>query len=205
MNSSTVYFATSYITDALDDMLKALNALIPELSSYPVSKTQFEWNEEPGGTVWTLSKIVDSLHVQITSFEDLRNKKQQVIELDEKCSIVEFTGAILPKIGGAILIITGVWLMIITQMGLSQMWLNISVLLSLLLVAMIDGLIGPRIKKIMLIASISQGKQKKLPSLFTIGPPVTSQIEGTWQTWQTYADVRYLVDDAPWGDLVRSR
>jgi len=95
MNSSTVYFATSYITDALDDMLKALNALIPELSSYPVSKTQFEWNEEPGGTVWTLSKIDDSLHVQITSFEDLRNKKQQVIELDETCSIVEFTGAVV--------------------------------------------------------------------------------------------------------------
>lgn len=66
--------------------------------------------------------------------------------------------AILPKIGGAVLIITGVWLMIITKMGLSQMWLNISILLSLLMVATIDGLIGPRIKKIMQIVSISQGE-----------------------------------------------
>lgn len=72
--------------------------------------------------------------------------------------------AILPKIGGAVLIITGVWLMIITQMGLSQMWLNISVLLSLLMVATIDGLIGPRIKKIMQIASISQGKGDEVPA-----------------------------------------
>ncbi|WNR46892.1 hypothetical protein [Paenibacillus roseipurpureus] len=96
MNSSTVYFSTSYITDALNDMLKAINALIPEVSPYSVSRVQFEWNEEPGGTVWTLSKIDnDSLRVQIISFENLRNKKQKVIELDETCSILEFTGAVV--------------------------------------------------------------------------------------------------------------
>ncbi|WP_309244742.1 DUF2269 family protein [Cohnella silvisoli] len=72
--------------------------------------------------------------------------------------------AILPKIGGAVLIITGVWLIIITKMGLSQMWLNISILLSLLMVATIDGLIGPRIKKIMQIVSISQGKGDEVPA-----------------------------------------
>ncbi|RCW42409.1 DUF2269 family protein [Paenibacillus prosopidis] len=72
--------------------------------------------------------------------------------------------AILPKIGGAVLIITGVWLMIITKMGLSQMWLNISILLSLLMVATIEGLIGPRMKKIMEIVSISQNKGDEVPS-----------------------------------------
>lgn len=72
--------------------------------------------------------------------------------------------AILPKIGGAVLIITGVWLMIITKMGLSQMWLNISILLSLLMVATIDGLIGPRIKNIMQIVSISQGEGDEVPA-----------------------------------------
>lgn len=61
-----------------------------------VSETQFEWNEEPGGTVWTLSKINDdSLRVQIMSFVDLRNKKKQVIELDETGSILEFTRAVV--------------------------------------------------------------------------------------------------------------
>ncbi len=72
--------------------------------------------------------------------------------------------AILPKIGGTVLIITGVWLMIITRMGLSQMWLNISVLLSLLMIATIDGLLGPRIKKIMQMASISQGNGDEVPA-----------------------------------------
>jgi uncharacterized membrane protein len=72
--------------------------------------------------------------------------------------------AILPKIGGAVLIITGVWLMIITKMGLSQMWLNISILLSLLMVATIEGLIGPRMKKIMEIVSISQCKGDEVSS-----------------------------------------
>ncbi|MCF6410275.1 DUF2269 family protein [Pseudalkalibacillus salsuginis] len=72
--------------------------------------------------------------------------------------------AILPKIGGAVLIITGGWLMIITKMGLSQMWLNISILLSLLMVATIEGLIEPRMKKIMEIVSISQSKGDEVPS-----------------------------------------
>lgn len=72
--------------------------------------------------------------------------------------------AILPKIGGTVLIITGVWLMIITKMGLSQMWLNISILLSLLMVVTIEGLIGPRMKKIMEIVSISQSKGDELPA-----------------------------------------
>ncbi|WP_102710953.1 DUF2269 family protein [Paenibacillus castaneae] len=72
--------------------------------------------------------------------------------------------ALLPKIGGAVLIITGVWLMIITKMGLSQMWLNISILLSLLMVATIEGLIGPRMKKIMEIVSIIQSKGDEVPS-----------------------------------------
>ncbi|MBD2871935.1 DUF2269 family protein [Paenibacillus arenilitoris] len=72
--------------------------------------------------------------------------------------------AILPKIGGAVLIITGVWLMIITKTGLSQMWLNLSILLSLLMVATIEGLIGPRMKRIMELVSISQSKGDEIPS-----------------------------------------
>ncbi|AZU62473.1 DUF2269 family protein [Neobacillus mesonae] len=74
--------------------------------------------------------------------------------------------AIIPKIGGAILIITGVWLMIITKMGLSQMWLNVSFLLSLLMVVMIDGLIEPRMKKIIKIVSESQDQGNEIPAEF---------------------------------------
>ncbi len=74
--------------------------------------------------------------------------------------------AIIPKIGGAVLIITGVWLMIITKMGFSQMWLNVSFLLSLLMVVMIDGLIEPRMKKIIKIVSESQDQGNEIPAEF---------------------------------------
>ncbi|WP_409276165.1 DUF2269 family protein [Neobacillus sp. SCS-31] len=72
--------------------------------------------------------------------------------------------AFFPKIGGVMLVITGIWLMIITNMGWSEMWLNISILLSLLMVVIIDGLIGPRIKKIMKIVSLSQTKGDEVPA-----------------------------------------
>ncbi|MEH7237663.1 DUF2269 family protein [Bacillus sp. JJ1562] len=71
---------------------------------------------------------------------------------------------IIPKIGGAVLIITGVCLMIITKMGLSQMWLNVSILLSLLMVVMIDGLIEPRMKKIKTIVSEGQEQDNEIPT-----------------------------------------
>ncbi|MFD0697661.1 DUF2269 family protein [Paenibacillus sp. GCM10027628] len=74
--------------------------------------------------------------------------------------------AIMPKIGGAVLILTGVWLMIITKMGLSQMWLNVSILLSLLMVVMIDGWIEPRMKKIIKIISESQDQGNEIPAEF---------------------------------------
>lgn len=74
--------------------------------------------------------------------------------------------AIMPKIGGAVLVLTGVWLMIITKMGLSQIWLNVSILLSLLMVVMIDGWIEPRMKKIIKIISESQEQGNDIPDEF---------------------------------------
>lgn len=95
INSAIAYFEASYITDALYDMLKAVSSLVPEVSPYPVSMAQFEWNEEPGGTVWTLSKIaLISLHVQIKSYQDLRSKRNEIIALDETCTIHEFISTI---------------------------------------------------------------------------------------------------------------
>ncbi|MDR6885227.1 putative membrane protein [Bacillus sp. 3255] len=73
---------------------------------------------------------------------------------------------IIPKIGGVVLIVTGVWLMIINKMGLSQMWLNVSILLSLLMVVMIDGWIEPRMKKIIKIISASQDQSNEIPAEF---------------------------------------
>ncbi|MFH5183731.1 DUF2269 family protein [Paenibacillus sp. TAB 01] len=74
--------------------------------------------------------------------------------------------AIMFKIGGTVLIVTGVWLMIITKMGLSQMWLNVSILLALLIVVIIDGRIEPRMRKILKLISESQdqGQGNEIPA-----------------------------------------
>jgi len=64
-----------------------------------------------------------------------------------------------PKIGGAALIATGIGLMMITGMGLTQMWLNVSILLSLLLVVAIDAFIEPRLKKVAKLVAASRGDE----------------------------------------------
>lgn len=74
--------------------------------------------------------------------------------------------AIMPKIGGTGLILTGVGLMIITKMGLSQMWLNVSILLALLMVGLIDGWIEPRMKKIRKTISERQDQGNDIPAEF---------------------------------------
>ncbi|OZB92341.1 DUF2269 family protein [Paenibacillus sp. XY044] len=74
--------------------------------------------------------------------------------------------AIITKIGGTGLILTGVGLMIIAKMGLSQMWLNVSILLALLIVVLIDGWIEPRLKKIRKIISERQDQVNEIPAEF---------------------------------------
>ncbi|GIP39326.1 hypothetical protein J31TS4_26060 [Paenibacillus sp. J31TS4] len=89
--------------------------------------------------------------------------------------------AILPKIGGAVLLVTGIWLMFITKMGLSQMWLNLSILLSLLMVVTIGGLIEPRMKTIMQIVSESKSQGDEVPAEFTQAMKKIVPLESTAQ------------------------
>ncbi|MEK4250113.1 DUF2269 family protein [Paenibacillus sp. FSL W7-1287] len=76
--------------------------------------------------------------------------------------------AMFPKVGGLVLILTGVWLMIITKIGLTQMWLNASILLSLLVIALIDGWIEPRMKKIIKSMSEGQDQDNEIPAQFRL-------------------------------------
>ncbi|WP_123042824.1 DUF2269 family protein [Cohnella candidum] len=75
--------------------------------------------------------------------------------------------AFLPKIGGVVLIATGVWLMIESGIGFTQMWLNLSILLSLLLIVLIDAMIEPRVKKIMRMMSENKQQGDEIPREFT--------------------------------------
>ncbi|MGM0885007.1 MAG: hypothetical protein ACQEXQ_28690 [Bacillota bacterium] len=89
INSSIAYFSASFLTDALYDLLRALISLIPDLTPFSVTTTQFEWHEEPGGTVWKLHRIdEDQLHLEIVSFEDLLRKKELGVEMNETCSLL---------------------------------------------------------------------------------------------------------------------
>ncbi len=74
--------------------------------------------------------------------------------------------AIITKIGGTGIILTGVGLMFITKMGLSQMWLNVSILLALLMVGLIDGWIEPRMKKIRKTIAERQDQGNDIPAEF---------------------------------------
>lgn len=58
--------------------------------------------------------------------------------------------------------------MIITKMGLSQLWLNTAILLSLSMIVMIDGWIEPRVKKIFKLTAESQDHSKEIPAEFRL-------------------------------------
>ncbi|WP_201005720.1 DUF2269 family protein [Paenibacillus glycanilyticus] len=76
---------------------------------------------------------------------------------------------IILKIGGTVLILTGIGLMIITKLGLSQLWLNTAILLSLSMIVMIDGWIEPRMRKIFKLTAESQDHSKEIPAEFRLG------------------------------------
>jgi len=89
--------------------------------------------------------------------------------------------AILIKIGGTVLIVTGIWLMTITELGLSQRWLNISILLSLLLIAMLSAGIEPRMKKATKMVSERQSPGDEVPAEFVKAMKKVAPLEWTTQ------------------------
>jgi hypothetical protein len=64
-----------------------------------------------------------------------------------------------PKTGGITLIVTGILLMIIGNMGLSVLWLNLSLLFFIVIEVIIIGMVEPRMKKITGLVLASQGEE----------------------------------------------
>ena len=95
--------------------------------------------------------------------------------------VFDITGKLswLPKIGGAAVIATGIGLMFITGMGLSQMWLNVSILLSLLLVVAIGAFIEPRLKKVTKLVAESHGDE--VPAEFFLAMKKIALLESAAQ------------------------
>ncbi len=96
INSNVAYFAASYLSDALNDLLKALISIIPDISHFFVTSSQFEIHEEPGGTVWKMHRIdKDQMNIEIVSFQDLLRRKDSVVDLNETCSLIGFAKVVV--------------------------------------------------------------------------------------------------------------
>ncbi|WJH36050.1 DUF2269 domain-containing protein [Paenibacillus sp. CC-CFT747] len=63
-----------------------------------------------------------------------------------------------PTIGGVVLIVTGIMLMILGKTGLSLLWLNVSSVLLIVMVVLLIGFLGPRMKKATELVLSSQGE-----------------------------------------------
>ncbi|MEC0133664.1 MULTISPECIES: DUF2269 family protein [Paenibacillus] len=64
-----------------------------------------------------------------------------------------------PKTGGVTLIVTGILLMIIDKMGLSVLWLNLSLLFFIVIEVIIIGMVEPRLKKLTQLVMTSEGEE----------------------------------------------
>lgn len=96
IESNNVCFTASYLTDALDDLLRCLISIIPECVPYPQNKTVLEFDEEPAGTEWTFERIAkDTVSVKIVRYEDLALKESPVLELDSICPLTDLAKAVL--------------------------------------------------------------------------------------------------------------
>jgi uncharacterized membrane protein len=83
----------------------------------------------------------------------------------------------LPNIGGAVIVVTGILLMILNKTGLSLMWLNVSIVLLIVMIVLLAGFIGPRMKKVTQLVLSSQGEQIPagyMQSIKTIAPLETA-------------------------------
>jgi uncharacterized membrane protein len=82
-----------------------------------------------------------------------------------------------PKIGGITLLVTGILLMIVSKIGFSLMWLNLSLLLFVIIEVIIIGFVEPRMKKVAQLVMSSDGDN--IPSGFADSMKRIAPLEGT--------------------------
>ncbi|WP_169306684.1 DUF2269 family protein [Cohnella pontilimi] len=95
-----------------------------------------------------------------------------------------------PKIGGITLLVTGVLLMIVSKIGFSLVWLNISLLLFLLIEILIIGFVEPRMKRTTHLVLSSEGED--IPSGFAESMKQIAPLESTVHLF-TFAIIALMV------------
>lgn len=98
LNDKVYHFFPSYITEALSDLVKSIEVLMPECVAEDEVKcvSTFTWNSEPSGDVWTLTRKNESiLNIKIKSYPNGIKVKKHVVLLNENCKFDDFVKEIV--------------------------------------------------------------------------------------------------------------
>ncbi|MBP1995516.1 hypothetical protein [Paenibacillus eucommiae] len=101
IDKSECYFTASYLSNALNDFLDALLNIIPGCVPDDELKvsSSFEWEAEPAGTQWTLTRLEDgNIHVKVVFYSDLYLKFDPEIQVDSICSTNDFVNAVVKEL-----------------------------------------------------------------------------------------------------------
>jgi len=93
LNHKECCFFPSYITDALSDLVQAIEVLMPECVAEDEvrSASTFTWNSEPAEHLWVLTrKDKETLNLQIRLYRDGVSDGKYELILDEDCFFDEF-------------------------------------------------------------------------------------------------------------------
>lgn len=101
VDSRKCYFTTSYLTDALNDLLKAIISITPSCVPFDELRLEsaFQFYAEPSGTEWVLKRVNDDLiFVQIVSFSDIDHKMEPVREMEFEMPFIDFVGSVVKEL-----------------------------------------------------------------------------------------------------------
>ncbi|WP_223701852.1 hypothetical protein [Sutcliffiella deserti] len=92
INNKKFNFIASYLTDALNDLLKSLLIITPKCVPYPQKKSSFIMEQEPERTVWKF-ETQDDKNVFIT----IVNKNEAVV-FQEQCLLDDLLTVVVKSI-----------------------------------------------------------------------------------------------------------
>ncbi|MDP4107136.1 MAG: hypothetical protein Q8935_19550 [Bacillota bacterium] len=103
INSQRCEFNPSYLTNALGDLLDSLVELLiyePNPKKKKFNTVFFDWNEEPNGLEWVLTRLEDEkVSLRIKSYDDIDSKKdeQGAVVVDTVCTLSDLLTEIIKE------------------------------------------------------------------------------------------------------------
>ena len=103
INSQRCEFNPSYLTNALGDLLDSLVELLthkPNPNKKKFNTVFFDWNEEPNGLEWVLTRLEDEkVSLLIKSYDDIDSKEdeQGAIAVDTICTLSDLLTEIIKE------------------------------------------------------------------------------------------------------------